>query len=320
MINMDDPKHFRLRSIVSKGFTPKEITAVEDVVKTKAHEIIDRLLADFPDKTCDFVEHVAAALPLEIICDMMGIPSEDYGKIFKWTNTILGGGDPDMVTSYQDLMAQSLEMFMYAQALGEDRKANPRDDITSVMMAAEVDGEQLTAQEFGSFFILLVVAGNETTRNAISHGMMALTDFPEQKNIWFGDFDAHSKTAVEEIVRWGTPVIHFRRTATEDTEVGGQPVKAGEKVVLWYNSGNRDERVFDDPYTFDVTRDPHPAQIGFGAGGPHFCLGANLARREITVMFDVIRERLPSLRITGEPAYLQSAFINGIKRLQCAWD
>ncbi len=320
MINMDDPKHFRLRSIVSKGFTPREITAVEDVVKTKANEIIDRLLADFPDKTCDFVEHVAAALPLEIICDMMGIPSEDYAKIFKWTNTILGGGDPDFVTSYEDLMGQALEMFMYAQALGEDRKANPQDDITSVMMAAEVDGEQLTAQEFGSFFILLVVAGNETTRNAISHGMKAFTDFPEQRELLYDDFDAHSKGAVEEIVRWGTPVIHFRRTATEDTELGGQAIKAGEKVVMWYNSGNRDERTFEDPYTFDITREPNPAQIGFGAGGPHFCLGANLARREITVMFDVIRDRLPSLRITGEPAYLQSAFINGIKRMQCAWD
>jgi methyl-branched lipid omega-hydroxylase len=320
MINMDDPKHFRLRSIVSKGFTPKEITAVEDVVKAKANQIIDRLLADFPDETCDFVEHVAAALPLEIICDMMGIPADDYGKIFKWTNTILGGGDPDFVTSYEDLMGQSLEMFMYAQALGEDRKANPQDDITSVMMAAEVDGEQLTAQEFGSFFILLVVAGNETTRNAISHGMKAFTDFPDQRDLLYGNFDTYSKGAVEEIVRWGTPVIHFRRTATEDTELGGQAVKAGEKVVMWYNSGNRDERVFENPYAFDITREPNPAQIGFGAGGPHFCLGANLARREITVMFDTIRTRLPSLRITGEPAYLQSSFINGIKRLQCAWD
>jgi cytochrome P450 len=320
MINMDDPKHFRLRSIVSKGFTPKEINAVEDVVKVKANEIIDRLLTDFLDRTCDFVEHVAAALPLEIICDMMGIPADDYGKIFKWTNTILGGGDPDFVTSYQDLMAQSLEMFMYAQALGEDRKANPRDDITSVMMAAEVDGEQLTPQEFGSFFILLVVAGNETTRNAISHGMKALTDHPDQRELLYGDFGSHARGAVEEIVRWATPVIHFRRTATEDTELGGQRVSAGEKVVMWYNSGNRDEKVFADPYRFDITREPNPAQIGFGAGGPHFCLGANLARREMTVMFDVIRDRLPSLRSTGEPAYLQSAFINGIKRLPCAWD
>jgi cytochrome P450 len=320
MINMDDPKHFRLRSIVSKGFTPKEITAVEDLVKIKANQIIDRLVAGFPDKSCDFVEHIAAALPLEIICDMMGIPSDDYGKIFAWTNTILGGGDPDMVTSYDQFMAQVLEMFMYAQALGEDRKANPQNDITSVMMAAEVDGEQLTPQEFGSFFILLVVAGNETTRNAISHGMLAFTDYPDQRDLLYNDFDAHSKTAVEEIVRWATPVIHFRRTATEDTEIAGHPIAAGEKVVMWYNSGNRDERVFEDPYRFDITRQPNPAQIGFGAGGPRFCLGANLARREMTVMFDTILTRVPSLRITAEPDYLQSGFINGIKRMQCAWD
>ena len=217
MINMDDPKHFRLRSIVSKGFTPKEVSQVEENVRVKAAEVVDRLLEQFPDKQCDFVEHVAAALPLEIICDMMGIPSEDYAKVFKWTNTILGVGDPEFVGTLEDLMAHALEMFMYAQALGEDRRANPQNDITSVMMAAEVDGEQLSPQEFGSFFILLVVAGNETTRNAISHGMKALTDFPDQRGLLFSEYETHSKTAMEEIVRYATPVIHFRRTATEDT-------------------------------------------------------------------------------------------------------
>ncbi len=320
MINMDDPKHYRLRSIVSKGFTPKEVSRVERVVVAKATQIIDRLDAAFPDQTCDFVEHVAAALPLEIICDMMGIPPEDYAQVLAWTNTILGVGDPEYVTSYEDLMSQSLEMFMYAQALGEDRRANPRDDITSVMMAAEVDGEQLSPQEFGSFFILLVVAGNETTRTAISHGMKALTDHADQRELLYGDFDTHSRTAVEEIVRYATPVIHFRRTATEDTDIDGHPVPAGTKVVMFYNSGNRDERVFDDPYRFDVARPLQPAHVGFGAGGPHFCLGANLARREIAVMFDMLRRRLPKMRIVGEPAYLQSNFINGIKRMQCAWD
>jgi cytochrome P450 len=188
------------------------------------------------------------------------------------------------------------------------------------MMAAEVDGEQLTAQEFGSFFILLVVAGNETTRNAISHGMKALTDHPDQLDLLYGDYGAHSRTAMEEIVRWATPVIHFRRTATEDTDINGFPVEQGDKVVMFYNSGNRDERVYEDPFRFDVTRPLQPVQIGFGAGGPHFCLGANLARREMTVMFDEIRRRLPSLRITGEPDYLRSNFINGIKRLECSWD
>jgi cytochrome P450 len=320
MINMDDPKHFRLRNIVSRGFTPKEVSRIEDQVRDRAARLVTELIERFPNGECDFVEEVAAALPLAIICDMMGIPEEDHKKIFHWTNVILGVGDPEFVGSYEDLMTVALEMFMYAQALGESRVGNPQDDVTSAMMNAVVDGERLTAQEFGSFFILLVVAGNETTRNAISHGMKLLTDNPDQRKIWFDDFDTHTRTAVEEIVRYATPVIHFRRTVTEDTVLSGQELKAGEKVVMFYASGNRDERVFDNPHKFDVTRAVAPAQVGFGAGGPHFCLGANLARREIQVMFDEIRRRLPNMRITGEPAYLQSSFINGIKRMPCAWN
>ncbi len=319
MISMDDPKHFRLRSIVSKGFTPKHISAVEDQVKAKATELVDRMIAENPDRTADFVEAFAGPLPLEIICSMMGIPEADTRQIFEWTNVILGVGDPEFTDSYEKLLEVALAMFAYAQALGEDRRANPTDDITSAMMTAEVDGEQLTAQEFGSFFILLVVAGNETTRNAISHGLHAFTHFPEQRRIWFDDFEANTRTAVDEIVRWSTPVIHFRRTVTADTTLGGQALREGDKIVMFYESANRDERVFDAPDTFDVLRPLQPAQVGFGAGGPHFCLGANLARREITVAFDEIRRRLPDLRATGEPDYLQSNFINGIKRLPCAW-
>lgn len=319
MIAMDDPKHFRLRSIVSRAFTPKEVAKVEQYVKDKAKLAVDRLLEQFPNRECDFVHEVAAPMPLQIICEMMGIPPEDEAQIFAWTNVILGVGDPEYVTSYEDLMNVALGIFSYAQALGEDRAKNPRDDMTSIMMNAEVDGERLTAQEFGSFFILLVVAGNETTRTAISHGMKALTDHPDQRALWFGDFETHTKTAVEEIVRWATPVISFRRTAVEDTEIRGVPIAAGQKVVMFYNSGNRDEEIFADPYRFDVTRTPVPAQIGFGAGGPHFCLGANLARREIAVMFDEIRRRVPEMRITGPAAILQSGFINGIKRMPCAW-
>ena len=320
MINMDDPKHFRLRNIVSRGFTPKEVSRIEDQVRDRAARLVTELIERFPDGECDFVEEVAAALPLAIICDMMGIPEEDHKKIFHWTNVILGVGDPEFVGSYEDLMTVALEMFMYAQALGESRIGNPQDDVTSAMMNAVVDGERLTAQEFGSFFILLVVAGNETTRNAISHGMKLLTDNPDQRKIWFDDFDTHTRTAVEEIVRYATPVIHFRRTVTEDTVLSGQELKAGDKVVMFYASGNRDERVFENPHMFDVTRAVAPAQVGFGAGGPHFCLGANLARREIQVMFDEICRRLPNMRITGEPAHLQSSFINGIKRMPCAWN
>jgi cytochrome P450 len=319
MINMDDPKHFRLRSIVSKGFTPREIGRVEEYVKVKARSIVDGLLERYPEGECDFVEEVAAPLPLQIICEMMGIPPEDEQQIFTWTNTILGAGDPEFGGTLEALMTTALQMFMYAQALGESRLADPKDDMTSAMMHAVVDGERLSAQEFGSFFILLVVAGNETTRNAISHGMRALTQFPEQRAIWFNDFEAHTKTAVEEIVRWATPVIHFRRTVTEDTVLGGTALKAGDKVVMWYNSANRDERAFVDPFTFDIRRSLLPAQAGFGAGGPHFCLGANLARREISVMFEEIHHRLPNLQIVSEPDMLQSAFINGIKRMRCSW-
>ena len=319
MINMDDPKHFRLRNIVSRGFTPKEITRIEQQVRERAATLVTDLLERFPSGECDFVEEVAAALPLAIICDMMGIPEQDHKKIFHWTNVILGVGDPEFVGTYEDLMNVALEMFTYAQSLGESRVANPQEDVTSAMMNAIVDGERLTAQEFGSFFILLVVAGNETTRNAISHGMKLLTENPDQREIWFNDFETHTKTAVEEIVRYATPVIHFRRTVTQDTELSGQQLKEGDKVVMFYASGNRDERMFADPFKFDVTRAIAPTQIGFGAGGPHFCLGANLARREISVMFDEIRRRLPKMRITGEPALLQSSFINGIKRMPCAW-
>jgi cytochrome P450 len=319
MINMDDPKHFRLRSIVSKGFTPKEITALEESVRVRSRSVIDRMFERFPERECDFVREVAALMPLQIICDMMGIPESDEEMIFNWTNTILGVGDPEYVGTFDDLVRVGGEIFSYALALGEDRLKNPRNDIASVMMNAEVDGQRLSAQEFGSFFILLVVAGNETTRTAIGHGMRELTLNRDQRELWFNDFETHTKTAVEEIVRYATPVIHFRRTATEDTEINGQKIAAGEKVVMFYQSGNRDERVFTNPDSFDIRRPVAPAQVGFGAGGPHFCLGANLARREVAVMFDEIRRRVPTLEITSEPAYLQSSFINGIKRMNCAW-
>jgi cytochrome P450 len=204
--------------------------------------------------------------------------------------------------------------------LAEDRLADPRDDITTALMHAEIEeaGEKhrLTTSELGSFFLLLVAAGNETTRNAISHGLLTLTDHPDQKRIWMEDFETVAPTAVEEIVRWSTPVIHFRRTASRDTVVGNQEIKEGEKVVLFYNSANRDERAFDDPHRFDVRRTPNE-HVGFGAGGPHFCLGANLARREIKVMFEELFRRLPDIEVSGEPAMLQSAFIHGIKRMPC---
>ena len=211
-------------------------------------------------------------------------------------------------------MAAGFELYQYGLDLAEDRRRNARDDITTALMHAEVDGEQLTPSELGSFFVLLVVAGNETTRTAISHGMLELTNHRDERARWLSDFETVSPTAVEEIVRWATPVINFRRTATRDVEIGGQQIKAGDKVVMFYNSANRDERAFTDPFRFDVTRSPNE-HFGFGGGGPHFCLGANLARREIKVMFEELFRRLPDIEVTAEPSMLVSSFIHGIKRM-----
>ncbi|MDZ4827903.1 MAG: cytochrome P450 [Actinomycetota bacterium] len=319
MINMDTPKHTKLRLIVNRGFTPRQVAKIEESVRTLAREIVDRVA---PRGECDFVTEIAAALPLEIICDMMGIPREDTKRIFELTNTILGVGDPEYVQTLEQLMSAGMELFQYGLALAQDRVDNPRDDITTTLMQAEIEDEngthRLETSDLGSFFLLLVAAGNETTRNAISHGMRALSENPEQRDIWAADFEAVSATAVEEIVRWATPVISFRRTPTRDTVVGGQEIKAGEKVVMFYNSANRDEAAFPDPFRFDVTRTPNE-HVGFGAGGPHFCLGANLARREIKIMFEELFRRLPDIEITGEPDMLQSSFIHGIKRMPCAW-
>jgi methyl-branched lipid omega-hydroxylase len=313
MINMDAPRHTKLRLLVNKGFTPRMVAGVEGMVRERARKIVDAVA---PRGGCDFVQDVAAALPLEIICEMLGIPASDYRRIFELTNIILGVGDPEYASTIEELMAAGMELFQFAQALGGARLATPTDDITSALMHAEVDGQRLSEQEFGSFFILLVVAGNETTRNAISHGMLALTQWPEERRRWQADFERYRASAVEEIVRWATPVIHFRRTATRDTVLGGQAIKAGDKVVMWYNSANRDAAKFADPYRFDITRDPNE-HLGYGGGGPHFCLGANLARREIAVMFEELLGRLPDLEISGEPDMLLSAFIHGIKRMPC---
>ncbi len=313
MINMDAPRHTKLRLLVNKGFTPRTVAQVEEMVRERARAIVDAVASR---GECDFVADIAAALPLGIICEMMGIPPSDYKRIFELTNTILGVGDPEYASTMEDLMAAGLELFQYAQSLGAERLAAPREDITSALMHAEVDGQRLTEQEFGSFFILLVAAGNETTRNAISHGMRALTDWPDERRKWQQDFSRYKNTAVEEIVRWATPVMHFRRTAIRDTVIGGQAVKEGDKVVMWYNAANRDERKFADPYRFDIARDPNE-HVGYGGGGPHFCLGANLARREIAVMFDELFRRLPDIEISGPPDMLLSAFIHGIKRMPC---
>ncbi len=318
MISMDDPRHARLRRIVSKGFTPRMLKQLEQDTQKIAGEVVDAVIER---GECDFVSDIAAALPLRIICGMMGIPESQREFVFEHTNIILGAGDPEFVPDLENVPAMLLksgsELSQLVQELGRNRRANPTDDLTSALVNASVDGEQLTDQELGSFFVLLVVAGNETTRTAISHGMKALCENPDQRTLWASDFEALAPGAVEEIVRWATPVIHFRRTATRDTEIGGQKIQQGDKVILWYNSGNRDATVFEDPYRFDIRRDPNP-HVGFGGPGPHYCLGAHLARREMTVMFREIFRRLPDLEV-GEPERLASNFIHGIKHMPCSF-
>ena len=319
MINMDDPRHGAQRRIVSRGFTPRALARLEAGVRSRADAMIDRVIEK---GECDFVAEIAAPLPLEIICDLMGIPESQTEMVFQNTNRILGLGDPDLVAEDQDLVAAALragaELAALMREMVEDRRKRPREDLTSVLLDAELEGGALASEDLTSFFILLVVAGNETTRNAISHGMKALCDHPDERRRWAADFDGLAATAVEEIVRWASPVIFMRRNLRRDTSMFGPAMKAGDKVVLWYASGNRDEAVFRDPHRFDVGRSPNP-HVGFGGPGPHFCLGANLARREIRIVFERIFARLPDLEITGPPARLESNFIHGIKRMPCAW-
>jgi cytochrome P450 len=312
---MDDPRHAKLRRLVSKAFTPRTLTSVEESVRERARRLIEA--SRETGGSCDFVEAFAAPLPLQVICDMLGIPEEDEQQVYRWTNVLLGVGDPEFVTDIEDLKSGAAAFFEYAARLGAERAERPGDDLTSRLMRAEVDGERLTPFEFSAFVVLLALAGNETTRNALSWGMHLLTEHPDQRNLLQANYQAMAPRAVEEIVRWATPVPHMRRTALADTMVGDTLVAASEKVVMWYWSANRDEQVFEDPARFDIERENVNEMVGFGAGGGHFCLGANLARREIQVMLGEIFTGLPDLEITGPPDRLQSNFNNGIKRMPC---
>jgi methyl-branched lipid omega-hydroxylase len=318
MIGMDDPRHARLRRIVSRAFTPRMIKKFEDDVQQAAAVIVDDLLAAGPG---DFVTQVSARLPLKIICDMMGIGNEHYEMVLHNTNTIMAGGDPeflseDMDTAIGQILTAGADLAGLVTNLARERECNPSDDLISALATANVDGEQLTPAELASFFILLVVAGNETTRTALSHALVLLTDHPDQRRLLLEDFDSRIAGAVEEIVRYVSPVIWMRRSLTRDARVNGHQYREGDKCVLFYWSANRDESVFDDPLRFDISRSPNP-HVGFGGAGPHFCLGAHLARREISVMLREVLHRVPEIRAAGEPDRLASSFINGIKHLQC---
>ena len=318
MINMDDPRHARLRRIVSRAFSPRMIAQFEDDVRRAATQVVDELLAVGP---CDFVSHVAARLPLKFICDMMGIPDEHYETVFGNSNLILAGFDPEYVSENPDevvgqLLGAGQALADLVTSLGATRAQAPAHDLISSLVTANVDGEQLTSAELASFFVLLVVAGNETTRNALSHALMLLTEFPEQRALLLADIEGRLGGAVEEIVRYSSPVIFMRRTLTRDYTMNGQDYHEGDKAVLFYYSANRDEAVFRDPERFDITRSPNP-HVGFGAPGPHFCLGAHLARRELTVMLRELLTRVPDIATAGDPDRLLSSFVNGIKRLPC---
>ena len=294
MIALDDPRHIRLRMIVQKAFTPRVVALVEEAVKSRARSrSCSACSSAIPTGDCDIVREVAAPLPLQIICSMMGIPEEDEERVFHWTNVILGefetrGGFRRVRAASRRRSART------GSSMAMDRRSNPPEDLSTALVQAEVDGERLSDAEVASFFILLATAGNETTRNAISHGVLELTRHPDQRDAVVVGLRRDVKTAVEEIVRWASPVIYMRRRVMEDTEVGGQQMQAGDKVAMWYASANRDERKFADPYRFDLGRDPNP-QVGYGAGGPHFCLGANLARREITMAFRELPGQVPDI-------------------------
>jgi cholest-4-en-3-one 26-monooxygenase len=312
MLTIDPPDHTRYRKLVNRGFTPRMIGQLEPHIRDLTDQVLDAAVSK--DDDIDFVVDIAAELPLEVIAELLGVPREDRHKLFQWSNRMVGSDDPEYQVAEDAVTEAQIEMFMYAQALAAERRAQPRADIVTTLLEAEIEGDQLTEMDFNLFFMLLSVAGNETTRNAIAHGMNAFLEHPDQWELLVSDPGRHIAGAVEEILRWASPVMYFRRNATRDITLGGQSIKAGDKISLWYISANRDESVFDEPFRFDITRDPNP-HIAFGGGGPHFCLGAQLARLEIRLLFEELARRVPRLEALGAPDRLRSNFIGGIKHL-----
>jgi len=307
LLNMDAPHHTHLRKIISRMFTPRSIELLRDELSRRAQQIVQEAATKGYG---DFVEEVSCELPLQAIAGLMGVPQEDRKKLFDWSNQMVGDMDPEFAGN--DAITASVELIMYGMAMAADRGANPRDDLVTRLVQADVEGHKLSDDEFGFFVILLAVAGNETTRNTITQGMMAFAEHPDQWELFKRE---RPVTAADEIVRWATPVTSFQRTATQDTELGGVPIKKGQRVVMFYRSANFDEEVFDDPYAFNIMRDPNP-HVGFGGTGAHYCIGANLARMTIDLMFNAIADHMPDLRPLSEPERLRSGWLNGIKHWQ----
>ncbi|QIS10664.1 cytochrome P450 [Nocardia arthritidis] len=306
LLNLDPPKHTKIRRIISKGFTPRAVESLRAALTERAARIVHEAKKS---GSGDFVEQVACELPLQAIAELIGVPQADRRKIFDWSNQMISYDDPEFEGDHH---AATAEVMGYAWNMAEQRRRCPADDIVTQLVNADIDGEHLGSDEFAFFVILLSVAGNETTRNSITHGMKAFVDHPEQWELYKAQ---RPRTAPDEIVRWATPVTAFQRTATRDTVIGGQAVAAGQRVGLFYSSANFDEDAFDDPFTFDVLRNPNP-HVGFGGTGTHYCVGANLARLQIDLMFNAIADTMPNLRQVADPVRLRSGWLNGIKR----WD
>ncbi|MBA2811648.1 cytochrome P450 [Streptomyces sp. KM273126] len=313
LLNMDPPEHTRVRQIVQRVFTPRAIRALEDALRTRAHSIAQEALAQ--PGPFDFVTRIACELPLQAIAELIGIPQDDRAKIFDWSNKMIAYDDPEYAITEEVGQESATELIAYAMNMAADRKQCPAEDIVTTLVAAEDEGS-LASDEFGFFVLMLAVAGNETTRNAITHGMHAFLTHPDQWELYKRERPA---TAAEEIVRWATPVNSFQRTATQDTELGGRTIKKGDRVGLFYAAANHDPEVFENPDVFDITRDPNP-HLGFGGGGPHFCLGKSLAALEIDLIFNAVADTLPNLRPAGDPRRLRSAWINGVKELRVSAD